>query len=126
MNTLYQIFHALLDAERSDSDSRLRKRQAHPAFKHHPAGNAQPDFGSGHAETVVQSRGNRKDLADSQRLFSNEGTYNLNNFSYTNLLLHFAILIERVKTGNSLSEIREIMTKKSRGAGVGQTAFRPD
>ena len=43
--------------------------------------------------------------------FFKQGTYNLNNFSYTNLLLHFAILIERVKTGNYLSEIREIMTK---------------
>lgn len=43
--------------------------------------------------------------------FFKKNNYSLNNFSFMNLLLHFSILIERVKKGYSLSEIREIITK---------------
>ena len=42
--------------------------------------------------------------------FFKKGTYNINNFSYINLMLHFSILIERVKSGYCLSEIREIIS----------------
>ena len=45
--------------------------------------------------------------------FFRKGAYNLNDFSYMNLLLHFSILIERVKKGHYLSEIREVITKSS-------------
>ncbi|WP_440895748.1 BglG family transcription antiterminator [Amphibacillus sp. Q70] len=45
--------------------------------------------------------------------FFKKDNYNLNNFSYMNLLLHFSILIDRVKKGHYLSEIREIMTENT-------------
>jgi lichenan operon transcriptional antiterminator len=45
--------------------------------------------------------------------FFKKNNYDLNNFSFLNLLLHFSILIERVRKGHSLSEIHEIITKNS-------------
>ncbi|WP_053367788.1 BglG family transcription antiterminator [Bacillus sp. FJAT-27245] len=40
-----------------------------------------------------------------------KSNYYLNNFSYMNLLLHFSILIDRVKKGHYLSDIQEIITE---------------
>lgn len=111
MNTLYQIFHVhfstqndLIQIQGSEKDKRpllssIIRQETHSRIL--DLDTLKQSFSPAEIEKISQI------LND----FFKQGTYNLNNFSYTNLLLHFAILIERVKTGNSLSEIREIMTK---------------
>lgn len=111
MNTLYQIFHIhfstqndIIQIKGSEKD----KRALLSSIIRQETNNRILDL------AALKKSFNPTEIEKISQIlndFFKKDTFNLNNFSYTNLLLHFAILIERVKTGHYLSEIREIMIK---------------